>query len=38
MVVLTQIILQFGPRVVAASQQELRGASRGAVNQSRRQL
>lgn len=34
----TQIILQYGPRAVAASQQELCGATSGAVNQPHRQL
>lgn len=34
----TQIILQSGPRVVAASEQELCGAAGGAVNQPHRQL
>lgn len=34
----TQIILQPGSRIVAASQQKLRGASGGAVNQPHSQL
>lgn len=38
MIVPTQIILQSGPRAVAASQQELRGATGGTVNQPHRQL
>lgn len=34
----TQVLLQSGPGLVAAGQQELRGASGGAVNQPHRQL
>lgn len=37
-VVPTQVLLQSGPGLVAAGQQELRGASGGAVHQSHRQL
>lgn len=37
-IVPTQVILQSGPGVVAASQQELCGATGGAVNQPHRQL